>query len=374
MVSTGPTSLISRFANSSRLSRVPSRWSRPPSRRSTVALSRVNELLSSFMVLPRPSKTSSTCPTVLSAFKAAWVRVLIRFRSGPLRTVLSAMRVIMTATHAVETTTGRRNVCLLVGGKRARSFLVEQPQRGLEPDRPGSRYRDRRCAAKGSGGRLGLARPGDQQPHLTRTPDGRQGESDSLRWRLGGVLDRHHRVVGLEDGGCVGEQRIDVALGPHSEQMDIEIRYLLAGFGVRREQLFVGQRRGGQVGAEFTVAGGYGMHLTRRDIDVIEQRLPGLLLVALAVVFGHVALVAPEQVHLRPVNRLGVAGEVLQQPDAVAAAGQHDQGSPPGRHSGRDDVDQSAARGLDQGVAVREDLNDAAHAYCTLSIPSRAAK
>ena len=44
---------------------------RTRSKRSTVPFNRVRELLSSFMVLPRPSRTPSTCSTVLSAFRAA---------------------------------------------------------------------------------------------------------------------------------------------------------------------------------------------------------------------------------------------------------------------------------------------------------------
>ena len=79
--------------------------------RSTVALSAVSELLNSVRVLLRPSSTSSTCSTVLSAFSAALVMVLMRLRSGPLRTVLSAMSAIMALAGLLE--------------KTARGLLVE---------------------------------------------------------------------------------------------------------------------------------------------------------------------------------------------------------------------------------------------------------
>src|ERR1700757_3504878 len=114
------------------------------------------------------------------------------------------------------------------------------------------------------------------------------------------------------------------------------------------------------------------MHLARRDVDVIEQRFPRLFFVALVIVLGNVALVAPEQMHLRPVDLLPLGAEIFQQTDTVAAAGQHDPRSPPGRHGSLDGVDQPAAGGPDQGLAVRDDVDDRAHAYCTLSMPCSA--
>ncbi len=47
-------------------------------------LKRSTVLFSSAMVLPRPSRTSSTCSTILSAFNAAWVRffAVARARGG----------------------------------------------------------------------------------------------------------------------------------------------------------------------------------------------------------------------------------------------------------------------------------------------------
>ena len=165
-----------------------------------------------------------------------------------------------------------------------------------------------------------------------------------------------------------------MALGAHSQQVDIEIRYQLAGCGVGGQHLLVRQRRGGQVAAEFTVAGRHRVHVAGRDVDVVEQRLTRLFVVALVVVLGNVTLVAPEEVHLGPVDLVSRRGEVPQQPDTVAAAGQHDQCPAPGHHGILDGFDQSLAGGVNQGVAVREGVDDRDHMYCTLSIPSSAAK
>ena len=163
-----------------------------------------------------------------------------------------------------------------------------------------------------------------------------------------------------------------MALRPHAQQVDIEIRCRLAGVGVGRQQLFVGQRRGGKIIAEFTVAGRHRVHMARRDVDVIEQRLPRLLVVALVVILGNVAFVAPEQMHLGPVDLPSLCAERLQQPDPVAAAGQHDQRSAPGRYGGRNGIDQSPGGGRDQDLAFRKNLDDGAHTYCTFSMPSSA--
>src|ERR1700757_5194394 len=183
------------------------------------------------MVVLRLSRTSSTCSTVLSAFNAAWVRVLIRLRSGPLRTVLSAMTVIITPTEPGKTSAHPRRLA----GELGRGRLVEQPQRGLEADSPGGRYRDRWRATGGSGRRLGLPRAGNHQPDLTGSLNGRQCQGDSLWRRFGGVVDCDDHAGGLQDGRGVGKQGVDMALGTHPQQVDIEIRYRLPGCGVGRQ-------------------------------------------------------------------------------------------------------------------------------------------
>src|SRR6185312_10452106 len=165
----------------------------------------------------------------------------------------------------------------------------------------------------------------------------------------------------------------DMAFRPHSQQVDIEIRYRPAGFGVGGQDLLVGQCRGGQIAAELTVTGGHRVHVARRDVDVVEQCSAGLLVVALVVVFGNVALVAPEQMHACPVDPLTVHAELTQQRDAVAAAGEHDQCPAPGRYGRPDGVDQSFGGGIDQGRAIGEDFDDGTHTYCTFLMPSSAA-
>ncbi len=62
------------------------------------------------------------------------------------------------------------------------------------------------------------------------------------------------------------------------------------------------------------------------DGDVVEQRLAGLLLVALRVVGGDEALVAPEELDPRPVHRVpcGTVPHLLQHGDAGAPAGEHE--------------------------------------------------
>jgi hypothetical protein len=161
-----------------------------------------------------------------------------------------------------------------------------------------------------------------------------------------------------------------VSLGSHAEQVHIEIRNRLTGRRVGCQQLLVGQRRRGQVVAEFAVAGRHRMHLAGRDVDVGQQRGPRLFVVALVVVLGDVAFVAPEQMHACPVDV--TPHQRLQQPDAVAATGQHHQRSAAGRHGACDGVGQSRCGGFDHGLAIRENFDAGAHTYCTFSMPSSA--
>ncbi|CFE49001.1 Uncharacterised protein [Mycobacterium tuberculosis] len=170
------------------------------------------------------------------------------------------------------------------------------------------------------------------------------------------------------------EQRVNVALGPHAQQVDVEIRRRVTWCGTGGQHLFVGQGRGVQIAAEVTITGGHRVHLVRWNVDVIEQRPPGLLEIALVIVFGNVAFVAPEQVHLGPFNLLCLGAEVAQKRNPVAAPGQHDQRLPSGRHRGPDGANQALTRGRDQNVAIGEDLDATAHRYCTFLIPSSAAQ
>ncbi len=165
-----------------------------------------------------------------------------------------------------------------------------------------------------------------------------------------------------------------MALAAHAEQMDVEIRCGFAVVGVGGQHLLVRERRGVQVVAELAIAGGHRVHVGRRDVDLVQQCLAGLLLVAFVVVFGDIAVLAPEQVHLRPVDMAAVLPGMLEQADASAAAGEHDQRPAPGRHRIGDGSDQPVSDGGDESRLVRVLLDDGVHTYCTLSMPSSASK
>ena len=114
------------------------------------------------------------------------------------------------------------------------------------------------------------------------------------------------------------------------------------------------------------------MHIGGRDVDAVEQRLPGLLFVALVVVFGHVPIVAPVQMHLRPVDLLAALADPLEQSDAGAATGQHDLSLAAFVDRIGDRVDQSIACRGDQRIGVGVLFDDGAHTYWTLSMPCSA--
>ena len=70
--------------------------------------------------------------------------------------------------------------------------------------------------------------------------------------------------------------------------------------GEARQLRRVGGRRGIQV--EPVVAGGHGVDVPGGEVERVQQRLAGLLLVAVGVSARHEALVAPPEVHPRPVD------------------------------------------------------------------------
>ena len=123
------------------------------------------------------------------------------------------------------------------------------------------------------------------------------------------------------------EERVDVALAAHAEQMEIE-----ALGRVFLELGLVGLGGGfhGDGAEVISVDVGLG------DVDVLEERAAGLALVRVRVRGGHVALVAEEDVHAGPVNAqgrevlaLGVrccveTGELTEHSDARATTGEHD--------------------------------------------------
>lgn len=164
------------------------------------------------------------------------------------------------------------------------------------------------------------ALPGPETSSHTRGNAGIAGRVKVIR-RGGGFGESSTATTMrvLEDGGAVREQRVNVALGPHAQQVDVEIRRRVTWCGTGGQHLFVGQGRGVQIAAEVTITGGHRVHLVRWNVDVIEQRPPGLLEIALVIVFGNVAFVAPEQVHLGPFNLLCLGAEVAQKRNPVAA-------------------------------------------------------
>ena len=172
--------------------------------------------------------------------------------------------------------------------------------------------------------RVRLFRAGDHQPHLARALHCGQCQRDPPWRRLGGVGDADHQACRLPHRGGVREQRVDVALRRPCRAVHVEIRCGCAIVGVGGQHLLVGERRGVDVVAELAVAGRHRVHVGSRDVDVVQQRLAGLLVVAVVVGRGDVAFVAPEQVHLGPVDRLAVFADVLEQFDAGSAAGEHD--------------------------------------------------
>ena len=109
----------------------------------------------------------------------------------------------------------------------------------------------------------------------------------------------------------------------HAEQVHIEDRRRLPGVGECGQGVGVGRRGGIEIGAEFAVVGRHRVDVASRDVHVVEQRLAGLLLVALVVVAGHVAVIAPEQVDSCPVEV--VCAQSGEKSGTGTAAGQDDQ-------------------------------------------------
>src|ERR1700738_5564001 len=98
--------------------------------------------------------------------------------------------------------------------------------------------------------------------------------------------------------------------------MNVEMGSGFAGLGKRRQLTLVSGGRGLDVASELAVAGRHRMHVVGRDFDAVEQRGPGLLLVALVVVGRNEAVIAPEQVDLGPLDAFAVFTDLRQQPEA----------------------------------------------------------
>lgn len=96
-----------------------------------------------------------------------------------------------------------------------------------------------------------------------------------------------------------------MAFPAHSEEMDVEPgRRLTLRSGMQDLRVRCGGHLG--VASVWSVGCGHSEHPIRVDIDVIEQRLRGLDLVAFGITRGQEAFVAEVDVDVAPVDRSGV--------------------------------------------------------------------
>ena len=97
------------------------------------------------------------------------------------------------------------------------------------------------------------------------------------------------------------------------------------------------------------------MNVARRHGDVVEQSRPGLLVVAVVVVVGDVALVAPEKMDLSPIQ--GVVAKPFEQAYSGSAASEHNQRPPSGCDCGGDGGGQPVTDAGYEGLGVRVGLD-----------------
>ena len=161
-------------------------------------------------------------------------------------------------------------------------------------------------------------------------------------------------------GRRLREDRRDVPLGPHAEHEHVE-RRRIAERGTGQLGGVTG-RSGFRVVTVGTVRRAHRVDPVPVDVDVVEQRLAGLGVIALAVPVRQEALVAPPQVDGPPVDvRTAAPGRQRpQRGDADPTAGEHERRGAPlalgpehrgsqafggsGGHSGRVGVDQGERR------------------------------
>ena len=148
---------------------------------------------------------------------------------------------------------------------------------------------------------LGLVGAADHEPHLVGPVEGREGQADPLRRRLGGVGDRDgDRVVDVELREA-GEQRGDVAVGPDAEHHQLEA----SGAG-GADRVGVRRRRARRRRPPRRSTGSRGPGPGRpRPVEEVRAGLAGVAVVGVG---GDEALVAPEEVDPRPVD-VAVGGQ-----------------------------------------------------------------
>lgn len=234
-----------------------------------------------------------------------------------------------------------------------------------EPQGPGAavglrrRGLDAARAAQRDRHRAGLVLAGRQQPDLAGRPDRREGQRDPGRRRLGRAVHADHRALALARRRVLREQGRHVRVRADAQHQHVEAgdRSVVLGARGPGELRRVRRRRRVHVRPVRTVGGGHHVHARRIHRDGVQQRLAGLRVVALGVVGGDVALVAPPEVQPRPVDRVpgGRRGEGREQPVAVAAAGQDHRRGAAGRLRVHDLRDQPGRRGLRHQLLVPVD-------------------
>ena len=138
---------------------------------------------------------------------------------------------------------------------------------------------------------VGLFGAGHEEPDLLRAGDSGKRQGDALSGRLRGVGDTDDELVFFAQLRGGGEQRVDVSVGAHAKEVEVEAAgsVLVDGVGVVR---------GGVVKRK--VAGAVAVNIGLWDIDVVEQGVPCLPFVGVRVVDGDVAFVAEEDVDAGP--------------------------------------------------------------------------
>ena len=281
---------------------------------------------------PRPSPTRRTWPTCASAATPRTAR-----RSWPRRWPSSAQQV------AAPRSRGQRRPQLAAAGARRPPRPAATASRRVRA--PRRRAPARRPAPDSAIATLGLAAPATTN-HTSRAALSAGKPSEM---RVGGGFGQPWTpttrpvVVG---GRRLGEDRRGVPLRAHPEQQHVEGRHVVVGG--RRPTELVGVARRGGVGvvAVRAARGAHRVDPRRVEVERVEQRLAGLPVVALAVVGGHEALVAPPHVDAPPVDGGpgGGAAHGRERGDADAATRQHDRGGAaqrlgvdePGQQPGRD--------------------------------------
>ena len=213
-----------------------------------------------------------------------------------------------------------------------------------------------------------LASP-DDQPHLAGELNG--GQVKVIR-RGGGFessTPTTRRSVS-STAGSAGNSGIDVAFTAHPEEVDVENRRGVSGFGVRRGTPVVGLYGGHQVVSETPSLGAIGgCFRTECRRGPVRPRGPASRCARHR--RGDEALVAPEQMNLGPVQAAAVLGD-MSKGQFGAPTGQHDQGPAPGpRYASVMALTRRSPAAVTR-AAVNVGFDRHAHTYRTCAMPASA--